>query len=63
MIGCVAEATSTAITIDPNEIADAPLVHARGGAPNLAGTHPDGITAPPPMAIANHIMRFFVDGG
>ncbi len=62
MIGCLAEATSTEITIDPNEIADARWFTRDEVRQILAGTHPQGITAPPPMAIANHIMRVFVDG-
>ncbi len=28
----------------------------------LAGTHPDGILSPPPMAIAHFLMRQFVEG-
>jgi NAD+ diphosphatase len=28
----------------------------------LDGTHPEGIQAPPPMAIANYLMRAFVAG-
>ncbi len=63
MIGCIAEATSTAITIDPNEIADARWFTRDEVRQILAGAHPEGLTAPPPMAIANHIMRLFVDGG
>jgi NAD+ diphosphatase len=63
MIGCLAEATSTEITIDPNEIADARWFTRDEVRQILAGTHPAGLTAPPPMAIANHIMQLFVDGG
>ncbi len=62
MIGALAEATSTEITIDPNEIADARWFHRDEVRQILAGTHPGGITAPPRMAIANHIMQIFVDG-
>ena len=28
----------------------------------LARTHPEGLTAPPPMAIAHHLIRAFVEG-
>jgi NAD+ diphosphatase len=61
MIGCLAEATSDEITIDPNELADARWFTKAEVAAVLAGTHPDGISAPPSMAIAHHIMRVFVD--
>ncbi len=63
MIGCLAEATSTEITIDPAEIADARWFHRDEVRQMLAETHPEGLTAPPRMAIANHIMQVFVDGG
>jgi NAD+ diphosphatase len=29
----------------------------------LARKHPQGLTAPPPMAIAHHIIRDFVEHG
>jgi NAD+ diphosphatase len=61
MIGCLAEATSDNIKIDPNELADARWFTRDEVAAVLAGTHPEGMTAPPPMAIANHIMRLFVE--
>jgi NAD+ diphosphatase len=62
MIGCMAEALSTDITIDPNELADARWFTREEVRQVLEGTHPEGITAPPRMAIANHIMQMFVDG-
>ncbi len=62
MIGCLAEATSTEITIDPNEIADARWFDRDEVRQMLSETHPEGLTAPPRMAIANHIMQIFVDG-
>jgi NAD+ diphosphatase len=63
MIGCMAEATSFDITIDPNELADARWFTRDEVRQILVGTHPAGITAPPRMAIANHIMQIFVDAG
>jgi NAD+ diphosphatase len=63
MIGCLAQATSFDITIDPNELADARWFSRNEVRQILAGTHADGITAPPRMAIANHIMQIFVDAG
>ena len=34
----------------------------RGYAAMLDGTHPEGIQAPPPMAISHYLMRAFVTG-
>jgi NAD+ diphosphatase len=62
MIGCLAEALSDEITIDPAEIADARWFTRDEVRQVLAGAHPAGVTCPPRMAIANHIMRTFVDG-
>ncbi len=62
MIGCLVEATSTAITIDAEELEDARWF-ARGEVEAmLAGRHPDGLACPVPMAIAHHIVRAWVDG-
>jgi NAD+ diphosphatase len=61
MIGCLAEATSTEITLD-DELADARWFSRDEVRQVLEGRHPDGITCPPRMAIANHIMQAFVDG-
>jgi NAD+ diphosphatase len=61
MIGCIAEATSTEITLD-DELADARWFTRDEVRLILAGQHPDGISCPPRMAIANHLMRAFVDG-
>jgi NAD+ diphosphatase len=62
MIGCLAEATSFDIKIDPAELADARWFSREETRQIMAGTHPEGITAPPKMAIANHIMQIFVNG-
>jgi NAD+ diphosphatase len=62
MIGCLAEALSDDIRIDPAELADARWVTKEEARQILANTHPGGITSPPRMAIANHILRAFVDG-
>jgi NAD+ diphosphatase len=63
MIGCIAEAASTAIAIDPAELADARWFSREETRAILEGRHPAGITAPPRMAIANHIMRAFIEAG
>jgi NAD+ diphosphatase len=61
MIGCFAEATSTEITIDATEIADARWFTRDEVRLILRGEHPKGLICPPKMAIANHIMRAFVE--
>jgi NAD+ diphosphatase len=61
MIGCMAEALSDEIAIDPTELADARWFTKDEVAQILQGEHPQGITSPPRMAIANHIMRAFVE--
>jgi NAD+ diphosphatase len=62
MIGCVAEARDTTITLDPVELADARWFSRDDVAAMLAGRHPEGLTTPPPMAIAHLLMRAFVEG-
>ena len=61
MIGCFAEATSTEITIDAAEIADARWFTRDEVKLILRGEHPKGLICPPRMAIANHIMRVFAE--
>jgi NAD+ diphosphatase len=63
MIGCLAEATSTEITIDPTELADARWFSREEARQILQSSHPQGISSPPRMAIANHILQAFVDAG
>ncbi len=62
MIGCIAEATSTAIAIDPDELEQARWFSRSEARTMLDRTHPDGLITPPPFAIANHILRTWVDG-
>lgn len=62
MIGCVAESLDAAITLDPEELADARWFTRDDVAAMLEGRHPAGLTAPPPLAIAHLLMRAFVDG-
>lgn len=61
MIGCVAESLDEAITLDPEELADARWFARDAVAAMLEGRHPEGLTAPPPLAIANLLMRAFVE--
>jgi NAD+ diphosphatase len=63
MIGCHAQATSTDITVDREELEDARWFTREEVALMLARQHPARITTPPPMAIAHHIIRAWVEEG
>jgi NAD+ diphosphatase len=63
MIGCHAEALSQNIVIDRSEIEDARWFDRDELALMLALRHPQGLTTPPPVAIAHHIIRAFVESG
>lgn len=62
MIGCVAEALSEVITIDPAELADARWVTKDALRLMFERRHPEGLTVPQPIAIAHHLLRDFLDG-
>jgi NAD+ diphosphatase len=63
MIGCHAEAKSENIIIDRSEIEDARWFDRAELASMLARSHPGGLTTPPPIAIAHHIIRDYVEHG
>ena len=63
MIGCHAEALSTEIAIDRTELEDARWFSRDEALRMLTRTHPDGCIAPPPVAIAHHILRAWVEAG
>jgi NAD+ diphosphatase len=63
MIGCFAEATSREITIDATELEGARWFSRDEAADLLVRRHKDGLTAPPPVAIAHHIVRAWVERG
>jgi NAD+ diphosphatase len=63
MIGCHAEAISDTITVDREELEDARWFTRDELATMLKRTHPQGLTTPPPVAIAHHIIRNFVEAG
>jgi NAD+ diphosphatase len=63
MIGCHAEAISHDIVIDRNELADARWFDREEIASMIARKHPEGFTAPAPVAIAYHIIRAWVEDG
>jgi NAD+ diphosphatase len=61
MIGCAAEAQSTSITVDHEELEDARWFTRDDIRQMLDGTHKDGFKAPSPVAIAHHLLLSFVD--
>jgi NAD+ diphosphatase len=61
MIGCHAEAKSSKIVIDRAELEDARWFDREEVAQMLLGTHPAGLTTPPTVAIAYHIIRAWVE--
>jgi NAD+ diphosphatase len=56
MIGCTAEALTTEITIDATEIEDARWFSRDETKLMLSRTHPEGLTCPPKLAIANLLV-------
>ena len=61
MIGCHAEATSREIVVDRTELEDARWFSKAEVESMLMRRHPDGLSTPPPVAIAHHIVRAWVD--
>jgi NAD+ diphosphatase len=61
MIACHAQALSQEIVIDRTELADARWFSREEAALMLARAHPEGFTAPVPVAIAYHIIRHWVE--
>ena len=62
MIGCYAEALGDDIKMDTNELVDARWFIKDELASMLMRKHPGGLTTPPPVAIAHHIIREWVEG-
>ncbi len=61
MIGCHAEALSRDIIIDKTELEDARWFSKDEIVTMLTRTHANGLTTPPPMAIAHHIIRAWIE--
>jgi len=61
MIGCHAEALSHEIVIDRVELDDARWFDREEVATMLLRRHPDGLSTPPTVAIAYHIIRAWVE--
>jgi NAD+ diphosphatase len=62
MIGCHAEALNHDIVVDRSELEDARWFTREEVALMLMRRHPDGLGTPPPVAIAHHIIRAWVEG-
>lgn len=63
MIGCYAEALSHQITVDRAELEDARWFSKDEVIAMLQRRHPQGLTAPPGVAIAHHIIRSWIEDG
>jgi NAD+ diphosphatase len=63
MIGCHAEAVTDTIVIDKDEIEEARWFDRAELKLMLARQHPERLATPPPIAIAHHIIRDFVEHG
>lgn len=63
MIGCHAQALNTAIVVDPLELEDARWFSKDETLAMLMRRHPDGLTTPPPVAIAHHLIRAWAEDG
>jgi NAD+ diphosphatase len=63
MIGCLAKARSREILIDGQELEDARWFTRDEVDAMFGKRHPQGITAPHAMAIAHHILRFWLERG
>jgi NAD+ diphosphatase len=63
MIGCHAEALTNEITVDTSELEDARWFDREEAAQMLLRRHPVKFGTPPPVAIAYHIIRAFVEEG
>ena len=59
MIGCHAEALSTDVNCDAEELEDCRWFERDEVRQMLDGSHPDGLKAPFPMAIAHHLIKAF----
>jgi NAD+ diphosphatase len=61
MNGCLAEALNDDLTMDKNELVDLRWFSKEECAAMLMRKHPQGLTTPPPVAIAHHIIRTWVE--
>jgi NAD+ diphosphatase len=61
MIGCHSEALTREIIVDREELEDARWFSKAEVETMLMRKHPQGLTTPPPVAIAHHIIRAWVE--
>lgn len=61
MIGCHVEALSAALTVDRSELEGARWFARDEVAAMMDLRHPEGLTTPPPWAIAHHIIRAWLE--
>jgi NAD+ diphosphatase len=61
MIGCHAEALDDELVVDRNELEAARWFSKDECTAMLMRKHPEGLTTPPPVAIAHHIIRAWVE--
>jgi NAD+ diphosphatase len=62
MMGCHAEALNRDIVVDREELEDARWFSKPEVESMLLRKHPQGLTTPPPVAIAHHLIRAWVEG-
>jgi NAD+ diphosphatase len=60
MIGCIGEAMTETITLDQDELEDARWFSRDEARLMLERRHPTGLITPPPMAIANFLLKAWV---
>jgi NAD+ diphosphatase len=63
MIGCLARAATREIVVDRHELEDARWFAREEVAAMFEKRHPQGLTAPNPMAIAHWLVRFWLTAG
>lgn len=60
MVGIIVEADTTEVSVEQDELEAARWITREEARQVLAGTHPD-IYAPPPMAVAHHILKTWAE--
>lgn len=63
MIGCMADVADAALTLDTTEIEDAIWITRDEAAAALAHAPDAPFHAPPSLAIAHHLLRYWIEGG
>jgi NAD+ diphosphatase len=63
MIGCFAQAESSSVEVDRVELEDARWFSQEETMALIERRHPDGLTAPAPMAIAHHLLKHWAFKG